>query len=133
MGTVIWFAASTPPDGYLECNGQSTTSYPELATVVGAFVPDLRGKFIRGWDNGAGIDVGRTFLSTQIDAFQGHWHSAYYAEGAYPGEGTPSALGGQLGPLSLVRQAVTDGEHGIPRVASETRPINTVLLPCIKY
>ena len=36
VGTVIWFAASTPPQGFLICNGQSTAAYPVLAAVVGA-------------------------------------------------------------------------------------------------
>jgi microcystin-dependent protein len=67
-GSVIWFAANAPPTGYLECNGasMSTTSFATLFAAIGftfggsgaSFnIPDLRGKFIRGWDHGAGVDL----------------------------------------------------------------------------
>lgn len=55
-GTVIWFAALSPPDGFIICNGQSTAAYPELAKIVGSTVPDLRGEFIKGIDLGRGLD-----------------------------------------------------------------------------
>lgn len=67
-GSVFFFAASTAPAGFLECNGASisTTSFATLFAAIGftfggsgaAFnVPDLRGKFVRGWDHGAGVDI----------------------------------------------------------------------------
>lgn len=67
-GAVFWFAASTAPAGFLECNGASisTTSFAALFAAIGftfggsgaAFnIPDLRGKFIRGWDHSAGVDT----------------------------------------------------------------------------
>ena len=75
VGSVIMYAGATAPAGYLECNGQSTTGYADLAAVVGANVPDLRGQFVRGWDNGAGVDSGRALLSSQSDEFKSHNHS----------------------------------------------------------
>ena len=33
-------------------------------------LPDLRGEFIRGWDDGRGIDAGREILSAQGDAIR---------------------------------------------------------------
>lgn len=67
-GSVIWYAAATPPSGFLECNGasMSTTSFAALFAAIGftfggsgaSFnIPDLRAKFIRGFDHGAGIDT----------------------------------------------------------------------------
>ena len=52
IGTVItWASANNPTENgvWLECNGQSCSSYPELAKVLGAnTVPDYRGVFLRG-------------------------------------------------------------------------------------
>lgn len=33
-------------------------------------LPDLRGEFIRGWDDGLGVDAGREILSIQGDAIR---------------------------------------------------------------
>ncbi len=51
VGTIVAWPVATNPsdaDSWLECNGQPTSGYPELAAVVGANVPDLQGKFLRG-------------------------------------------------------------------------------------
>lgn len=58
------------PAGWIECNGQNTDSFPELARVVGSTVPDLRGEFVRGWDNGRGLDPGRVLRSSQAGQTQ---------------------------------------------------------------
>ena len=73
-GTVMMWATNTPPTGWLELNGQSTTGYPDLAAIVGANVPDFRGEHVRGWDNGKGVDAGRSLLSKQNDAVKSHHH-----------------------------------------------------------
>ncbi|WP_311207074.1 tail fiber protein, partial [Escherichia coli] len=62
-----------PPTGWLKCNGApfSAEEYPELAKVYPTKkVPDLRGEFIRGWDDGRDVDSGRALLSEQLDAMQ---------------------------------------------------------------
>lgn len=74
IGGVIPYRGNSVPDGWLECNGQSTAGYPELAAVIGANVPDLRGEFIRGLDSGRGVDAGRTLGSAQADAMERHSH-----------------------------------------------------------
>ncbi|QYM92812.1 phage tail-collar fiber domain-containing protein [Dickeya zeae] len=59
---------ATAPAGWLKCNGQSfdRSVYPRLAQVYPSGVlPDLRGEFIRGWDDGRGVDAGRAILSAQ--------------------------------------------------------------------
>lgn len=82
----------TPPKDYLPCDGRelSKRAYPELyETISGVwgettntfFLPDLRGQFVRGWDDGDGADPDsgadkiRDFGSEQEDAFQGHRHN----------------------------------------------------------
>ncbi|ADI96482.1 putative tail fiber protein [Acinetobacter phage Ac42] len=68
----IPYAKTTAPAGYLLMMGQaiSAATYPKLYALYGANLPDMRGMFIRGWDNGRGIDSGRGILTTQADAIQ---------------------------------------------------------------
>jgi microcystin-dependent protein len=54
VGSIVMWSESTPPTGWIICNGQSTTAYPLLTAVVGANVPDLRDRFIVG----AGLSYG---------------------------------------------------------------------------
>lgn len=48
-GSIVMFASTTPPSGWLVCDGQSTSGYPALAAIVGANVPDLRDRFVIGY------------------------------------------------------------------------------------
>lgn len=73
VGIPIPWPSATPPAGWLKCNGATFIAdlYPKLALVYPALkLPDLRGEFIRGWDDGRGVDVGRGVLSAQLDALQ---------------------------------------------------------------
>ncbi|GKW02419.1 hypothetical protein PEC301877_12340 [Pectobacterium carotovorum subsp. carotovorum] len=59
------------------CNGQSFNKnvYPKLALAYpSGTLPDLRSEFIRGWDNGRGVDVGRVLLSSQAAMLESHNH-----------------------------------------------------------
>lgn len=71
----MW-AKSTLPTDWLECNGQTVNQslYPSLFALMSS-VPDLRGSFIRGLDNGKGYDSGRILGSYQADTFQSHTHT----------------------------------------------------------
>lgn len=63
---------------FLKSNGASFSSslYPKLAlTYPGSVLPDLRGEFIRGWDDGRGVDSGRAILSMQGHSFASHAHN----------------------------------------------------------
>ncbi|WP_167332158.1 tail fiber protein [Photorhabdus australis] len=78
VGAPIPWPLPTAPDGYFTCNGQSFNKslYPKLATAYPSGVlPDLRGEFIRGWDDGRGVDRGRGILSWQTDEFKSHNHT----------------------------------------------------------
>ncbi|EOI7794344.1 phage tail protein [Yersinia enterocolitica] len=73
IGIPLPYPGTTPPAGYLKCNGASFYAhhYPTLATLYPTHkLPDLRGEFIRGFDDGRGIDTNRTLLSAQTDALQ---------------------------------------------------------------
>ncbi|MEB0916996.1 phage tail protein [Citrobacter freundii] len=73
VGVPVPWPSATPPTGWLKCNGAvfSAEEYPELAKAYPTNkLPDLRGEFIRGWDDGRGIDAGRKILSAQGDAIR---------------------------------------------------------------
>ncbi|RRZ95828.1 phage tail protein [Erwinia sp. 198] len=71
VGVPLPYPAATAPAGWLKCNGASfsATTYPLLAKAYPSLkLPDLRGEFIRGWDDGRGVDTGRAVQSSQLDA-----------------------------------------------------------------
>lgn len=68
VGVPVPWPSATPPTGWLKCNGSafSAEEYPELAKAYPTNkLPDLRGEFMRGWDDGRGIDSGRGILTAQ--------------------------------------------------------------------
>ncbi len=137
-GTVMAFAASSPPSGWLVCNGAaiSQTTYNVLYSVIGTTfnytnpgvgnfrVPDLRAEFIRGFDNGRGVDSGRVFGSTQGDDIKAHNH-------------TLNKYDLQIGTGSTFFAPDPAGDDGTLTTSNtggtETRPRNVALLYCIKY
>lgn len=68
VGVPLPWPHAIAPSGWLKCNGAFFTQskYPKLAQVYpGLRLPDLRGEFIRGYDDGRGIDRERELLSFQ--------------------------------------------------------------------
>ena len=87
-GSVFCMAVATVPSGYLECNGAavSRTTYAALFAIIGTAygtgngsstfnLPDLRGEFVRGFDNGRGVDNGRSIASSKSSQFGQHNHN----------------------------------------------------------
>ena len=77
VGVLVPWPSATPPTGWLKCNGAafSAEEYPELAKAYPTNkLPDLRGEFIRGWDDGRGIDTGRALLNWQPHTILDHAH-----------------------------------------------------------
>ena len=148
-GIVSYFAASTAPAGFLKANGAaiSRTTYADLFAIVGTTygagdgsttfkIPDLRGEFLRGWDDSRGVDNSRVFGASQGDAFQGHHHIQRISTGGLAGggftgivQGTPNADSSD----DYNTTPTTDGSNGTPRTSTETRPRNVALLACIKH
>lgn len=140
IGSVMYYASDAIPTGYLECNGSaiSIASYSNLNAVIGTKfnngseaagtfrLPDLRGEFIRGWDNGRGVDAGRTFASNQADAFKSHTHDFYWGQNS----GTSLNTAGNS-VLGYNYHGIT-GTHIGNTGGTETRPRNVALTPCIK-
>jgi microcystin-dependent protein len=144
-GAVAFFGLNTAPAGWLKANGAlvSRTTYASLFAVIGTTygagdssttfaLPDMRGEFPRGWDDGRAVDSGRAFGSAQLDSFQGHRHEGTFMQVAlgaiynHTSGRNEGAQGGALNPT-------TDTVNGTPRTASETRPRNVALLACIKF
>ncbi len=137
IGAVIWFAANAPPIRTLECDGAviSRTTFSDLFDVIGTVfgvgdgsttfgIPDLRGEFVRGWDNGRGIDSSRAFGSAQSQAFLAHNHPVNRQSSSSSNFGGSSSQG-----LNVNDGTFNTGNSG----GAETRPRNIALLPCIVY
>ncbi len=149
-GAVAAFAFDTPPDGWLECDGSQINRglYADLFAGIGTqfgvgdgattfHLPDLRGEFLRGWDNGRGVDVGRGFGTAQIDAFGAHRH--VITAKTWSGNGTvqwsnelsfrpDTNVAGINGTSTAIQTANTDTVGDV-----ETRPRNVAMMFCIKY
>jgi microcystin-dependent protein len=156
VGTVNWFAASTAPGGWLVADGSavSRTTYATLFAVIGTVfgagngsttfnLPDLRGQFIRGIDNGRGCDTGRVFGSSQQDMIECHQHVIPW------GENSTSCFGQTN---QNIYRGIATGQDFDNRwyysnngtnfdgtlnpagvIGCETRPMNVAMLPCIKW
>jgi len=166
VGAVFYMATSTTPSGYLVCNGDTvpngngvvqgiTYNFSALFTLLGTTygvagkLPDLRGEFLRGWDNSRGVDTDRAFGSYQkstVMAFntpssENYVHSI--AAGSSPSDGrtligldtaAKSDYAGTIstaGPGNVANGGdwINDGSWG----GGAIRPRNLAMLPVIKY
>ncbi|HGV0576510.1 TPA: tail fiber protein [Escherichia coli] len=76
VGVPVPWPTATPPAGWLKCDGRAFTKeqYPVQARVYPTLrLPDLRGEFIRGWDDGRKVDTGRDLLSRQDGTSFSHY------------------------------------------------------------
>jgi hypothetical protein len=155
VGTIIYFAGSTPPTGYLVCDGSllSRAKYPALLAAIGVTygmgdglttfpIPDLRGEFIRGYDNGRGLDSGRSFGSHQASGVpnitgtisggptynNNTCGGAFYNNGSVWGQDKGGDNNGSWYYGFDASRSSTEYQS-----ISEVRPRNIALLPCIKY
>jgi microcystin-dependent protein len=84
-GAILMYGASAAPTGWLLCDGQSTAGYPALAAVVGANVPDLRGRAPIGYGQGSGLTNRTTIGATTgsethtltVNQIPDHNHNGY--------------------------------------------------------
>jgi phage-related tail fiber protein len=162
-GTIHYFAGASAPAGYLRADGSamSRTAYAALFAAIGTTfgvgdgsttfnLPDLRGEFIRGWDDGREVDAGRTFGSRQAGslnigddgndvatlAFGNASLAANYGYDAvtltqlntdYPSRNS-------TGQNNSTSGAQSNGYYNnVPPYWGVSRPRNVALLACIKY
>lgn len=139
-GTVAHFAASTAPAGWLKANGAlvSRAAYAALFAAINTTfgagdgvatfaIPDLRGEFLRGLDDGRGVDSARAIGSAQSHQYAAHTHSL--PKGDQPGTGA----GAYYAQYPTSGGAAASGSSGGTSNSSETRPRNVALLACIKF
>ena len=166
-GTVISYAGSSAPTGYLKANGDSipngsgtvqgvTEDFSDLYAIVGSSLPDLRGEFVRGLDDGRGVDSGRSIRSSQGNQNLSHSHTTNTTlnhnnnnskdlQGQFNGEerdGRPFGVFYTVGGRGRDFDGGDgdyigfDGRHRHGTTSnggSEARPRNVALLMCIKY
>ena len=155
-GSVYTFAGSTVPTGWLKCNGAllSRTTYAALFAVIGTTygagdgsttfaLPDLRGEFVRGADDGRGVDAGRVFGSAQSDAVQawtatmtlvrGQVNNAESISGAISIGATSGSSAGPGAAWSASVMTIGPGVNSTARTAAESRPRNVAMHYIIKY
>lgn len=170
-GAIQFFAMASAPTGWLQADGAnvSRTTYATLFAALGTLygvgdgattfgLPDMRGQFARGVDDGRGLDIARVMGSDQTDAMEQHSHhngvafqsaetAAYAACGSMsnPIGAVRRATGVDLNPvLSGVTSGVIDSSGVITNPSfgatssckspsTETRPTNVALYGCIKY
>jgi microcystin-dependent protein len=166
-GQIGYFAGQAPPAGWIKANGSnvSRTTYAALFAQIGTAygpgdgsttftLPDLRGVFPRGWDDGRGLDPARGFGNYQPDAMLNHTHTGVTdAQGEHSHQlslivgATSGNTSGLLVGNSTANEnptsrgsAILGGAHahniitGNQNVGNgpETRPKNVALLVCIK-
>lgn len=142
-GAVFHVAGTTIPAGFLAASGQfvAKATYPALYAALGSGsspygqtdttfkLPDLRGEFIRGWDNSRGVDTGRALGSAQADLLKSHNHRILDNNNATFGGDAPNAFDSAAAinqnNSSYVDTQLTGG--------AETRPRNVALLAIIKF
>jgi microcystin-dependent protein len=159
-GVIIHTAANSAPSGYLKANGSavSRSTYSALFSAIGTTygsgngsstfnLPDLRGEFVRGWDDGRGVDSGRGIGTTQAHATESHRHAhgtdgqranGYNTNGKTDANGYTNTSGNQSGVGGYSNNTTSDmmamtSTGSTPLGGAETRPRNIALLACIKY
>jgi len=148
-GMLSYFASSTAPIGFLAADGStiSRTTYAALFAITGEIygagdgsttfeLPDLRGEFMRGFDNGRGIDSARVFGSAQADDVKDHEHRVFVASVHGVSNTGASNLYRGFGYNDMGTSNVANSGRSGPMFsggASETRSRNVALLACIKH
>lgn len=145
VGSIQAYGGTSVPSGWLDCNGASLqrTEYPDLFSAIGTAwgtassaefnLPDLRGRFLRGRDQGVGVDpdaasrtasnpggnTGDEVGTVQADAVGSHTHSFSIPLGDNNNDNAnpPSASNGAL--VGITYSGTTGGTG-----STETRPKN---------
>lgn len=149
-GMIAFFGNSSAPEGWLKCNGAtiSRVAYSDLFASIGTrygagdgsttfTLPDLRGEFLRAWDDSRGVDSGRSFGNGQAQEWKGLWvtntgqnsSSGYTHNDAWLGKSTTAYEGRLFLGYWSNPSAHMGGKWG----TEEVRPRNFSLLACIKY
>jgi microcystin-dependent protein len=153
-GAIMAFAMETIPTGWLKCDGSSRlrSAYPLLFAAINTLygqgnssnsttfnLPDFRGTFLRGKDDGRGLDANRSLGSYQDDEIKSHNHTItdpghFHTVGTDDNDsgGTTTIDGSNTisaqKPTSTSTTGITINSTG----GTETRPKNYAIIYCIK-
>lgn len=156
VGSMLPYPKGSVPPGFLEVDGsvQSAAVYPDLAAYLGTTfnkgdepagyfrLPDSRGEFLRGWDHGRGVDVGRGVGTLQGDDFKSHYH--YDPITDETGSSLSNIVAGKVSELGwsgidlggMSSSAASEPGENVFKTSSvggsETRPRNLAVMWCIK-
>ena len=161
-GAIIYVAQNTAPTGFIKANGAtiSRSTYADLFSAIGTTfgagngsstftIPDLRGEFIRAWDDSRGIDSGRSFGTAQGEGLTAMRGEIYDSHGRAAMNTTTFGSGNNVfestGSNSSYRSALQSSSTAYNGVRFDStnviaeatsgglRPRNIALLACIKY
>ncbi|MBF4840546.1 tail fiber protein [Cronobacter sakazakii] len=148
VGMVAAFAANAAPTGWLAANGGliSRVTYARLFSRIGTTfgagdgsttfaLPDMRGEFVRGWDNGRGVDVGRAFGSWQKGSVVVGDDGIAGVNVASSNSPDKSSLGLDPGGSETYPISIAPGANNQlgNQYFGYSRPRNYALLYCIKF
>lgn len=155
VSEIGYFPRNTAPSGWMKANGAqvSRTAYAALFAIIGTMfgvgdgfntfnLPDLRGEFLRGWDDAKGADPGRQLGGWQAsqnllhnhgvnDPSHSHTQTRDDSIGAAQGVNNPDAVPGNQpwGQTTASQTGISIQTSG----GNEARPRNVAMLACIKY
>lgn len=142
-GKIGYFARATAPHGWIAADGSaiSRTTYARLFAEIGVQngvgngtttfnVPDMRGMFLRGLDNGRGYDVGRVFGTLQTDAIKNHVHP--FTVAGFNLDGTQACFRTANNDVPADNPTGTTSNNTGGNL-TETRPVNMAFPAFIKY
>lgn len=165
-GTIAYMGINSAPLGWLKANGAaiSRTTYADLFSVIGTTfgtgdglstfnLPDLRGEFIRGHDDGRGVDNGRVLGSWQDSDNKSHNHTGSTSSDGHHSHSVPGYfastytvydgdLDGSVHATGYDKTTIGGGTHGngthshtfsTTVSGSDAKPRNVSMLACIKY
>ena len=143
-GAIFPYAGATAPPGFLLCDGSAVnrTTQAALFAAIGTAwgvgdgsttfnLPDLRGQFLRGVDDGsAGLDpdAPRTLGSVQLQTNTSHGHVVSQSN-LHNATFCPGTFGYQSGSACTPATFSTGASAGVP---GETRPVNAAVNYIIK-
>lgn len=126
VSSIAPFPLSYAPAGWLKANGAavSRVAYAELFARIGTTfgagdgattfnLPDYRGEFLRGFDDGRGLDAGRALNSTQAPLLLTHNHGASAATSGWHGHsGVTDSKGEHTHGLTMGYTNLDNGRFG---------------------
>jgi hypothetical protein len=156
-GVVFYFAGTSPPAFSLNCNGAAVSriTYAALFSVIGTMygngdesnaygngygstkfnLPDLRGEFIRGWDDGRGVDAGRILGTIQHPSLPDVPRDGWGTDGEAPGTIPAGRLlvGSGLPEIEETLESIRAARADNTLNFLENHPRNVAMMACIYY